>query len=381
MENQNNTNYSAYLKNPVLNSIVLEHPTANEIFYMLLSTNPFKACGCDNISKFFLCMSIVLAPILAVYFGKALELGIFPPIFKTAKGIPIFKSGNKDNIGNYHPIALLSNLSKILKKLIKNCFTKFFSKNKILYPNQYGFRKNYSVIHAFMDISTNAYDAINNKHYIALIFMDFRKAFDTVGHKILLDKLYHYGIRGPAHSLIENYLYRRQQFVTINNASSSYKTINIGITQGSIPGSLLFLIYIKDLPNALHTNPHLFANDTCLFLNHSSLTSLENICAIEVSCLKEWCNANKIQINLQKSFILPISPKLNIPNLNLNLPYRNSKINSSQICKYLRVLLDDKLNFKSHIVQFETKLAKAVSTLANCNIFFCYLLLGFFISL
>ena len=76
--------------------------------------------------------------------------------------------------------------------------------------------------------------------------------------------------------------------------------------------------------------------------------------------LKDWCNANKIQINSQKSFILPISPKLNVPSLNLNLPYGNSKINSSQICKYLGVLLDDKLNFKPHILQLEAKLAKAV---------------------
>ena len=117
--------------------------------------------------------------------------------------------------------------------------------------------------------------------------MDFRKAFDPVCYKILQDKLHHYDIRSPAHSLIENYFYRRQQFVTINNASSSYKAINIGVPQGSILGPLLFLIYINDLPNALHNNPRLFADDTCLFLNHSSLTSLENICAIKVSRLKD----------------------------------------------------------------------------------------------
>ena len=86
IENQNNTNYSAYLKNPVLNSIVLELPTANKIFYMLLSTNPSKACGCDNISNFFLRIgAFVLAPILAVNFGKALELGIFPIPLKLPK--------------------------------------------------------------------------------------------------------------------------------------------------------------------------------------------------------------------------------------------------------------------------------------------------------
>ena len=160
MENQNNNKYFAYLKNPVLNSIFLEPPTANEIFYMLLSTNPSKACGCDSISNFFLRIeAFVLAPILALYFGKDLELGIFSHIFKTSKVISIFKSGNKENIGNYRPIALLSNFSKILEKLIKNRFSKFFCKNKILYSNQYGFRENHNVIHALMmDILTNAYD-------------------------------------------------------------------------------------------------------------------------------------------------------------------------------------------------------------------------------
>ena len=200
--------------------------------------------------------------------------------------------------------------------------------------------------------------------------MDFCKALTQSVTKfccitMVVSQLYHYGIRGPRHSLIKNYLYRRQQFITINNASSSYKDINIGVPQGSILGPLLFLIYINDLPNALHTIPHLFTDDTCLFLNHSSLTSLEDICAIEVSRLKDWCNANKIQISLQKLFILPISPKLNVPRLNLNLPYGNSKINCSQICKYLRVLLDHKLNFKPHILQLESKLAEAVGILSK----------------
>ena len=112
---------------PRLKTTVLEPPMADEIFYTLLSTNPSKACGCDNVSNFFLRIgAFVLSPILAVYFGKALELGIFPHIFKTAKVIPIFKSGNKDNIGNYRPIALLLNLSKILEKLIKKLLYHIF---------------------------------------------------------------------------------------------------------------------------------------------------------------------------------------------------------------------------------------------------------------
>jgi len=366
VNHQNRVSHSVYLKNRVLNTIVMEPPTATEIHNLLISTNPLKACGCDNISNVFLRIGApVLAPILAIFFGKALDLGIFPQIFKTAKVVPIFKSGCKEKVGNYRPIALLPSLSKILEKLIKSRFTKFFCKNKVLYSKQYGFRENHSVIHALLDILTNAYDEINNKLNIALIFMDFRKAFDTVSHEILLHKLYHYGIRGPAYLLIENYLYNRQQFVTINNTSSTLRPINIGVPQGSILGPLLFLIYINDLPNALSNDPRLFADDACLFLAHTSPTTLEKICTNEVSRLKDWCSANKIQINPQKSFVLPISYKLNAPCSNINLPFEKSKITSCQTCRYLGVLLDNQLNFKPHILLIETKLARAIGILSK----------------
>ena len=94
-----------------------------------------------------------------------------------------------------------------------------------------------------MDVTTLCYDEIQSKKYSALLLMDFRKAFDTVSNKILLQKLYHYGIRGPAHNLIESYLSDRKQFVSINNYNSQHKPINIGVPQGSILGPS-FILYI-----------------------------------------------------------------------------------------------------------------------------------------
>ena len=240
-----------------------------------------------------------------------------------------------------------------------------------MYVNQYGFRNNHSVNHALLDVVTNCYDALHCSQHRALLFMDLRKAFDTVSHKILLHKLHHYGIRGPAYALIENYLTSRNQFVTFNNTSSSTKPINIGLPQGSILGPLLFLIYINNLPNVINSTPRLFADDTCLILRQLSLLSLEKACLDELIQLKDWCDANKIQINLNKSCILHLPPKQNTPPLTFQIPYDNSFIVNSICCKYLGILIDNKLNFKQHIQLVESKIAKLVGILNKLrHIFF-----------
>ena len=112
-------------------------------------------------------------------------------------------------INNYRPSSFLFYLSKLLEKLIKSRFVSFFIKHGVLYNFQYGFRQNDSVTHALLDVTTLTYDSIQNKCYTALLLMDLRKAFDTVSHKILFHKLQNYCIKGPAHTLIKNYLSSR----------------------------------------------------------------------------------------------------------------------------------------------------------------------------
>ena len=184
-----------------------------------------------------------------------------------------------------------------------------------------------------------------------------------MSHKILLFKLHHYGICGPAYALIENYLTSRNQFVTFSNNLSSTKPINIGVPQGSILGPLLFLMYINDLPNAINSIPRLFADDTCLILRQLSLSALEKACSDESKQLKDWCDTNKIQINSNKSCILHLPPKQNTPPLTFQIPYDNSFIVNNICCKYLGILIDNKLNFKQHIQIVESKIAKSVGIL------------------
>ena len=129
----------------------------------------------------------------------------------------------------------------------------------------------------------------------------------------MLHKLLHYGIRGPAYSLIESYLSDRQQFVSSNNVESSPKPISIGVPQGSILGPFLFLIYVNDLSNATSCQPRLFADDTCLIVKNSALNELEIKCNSELRNLNRWCCANELLINPEKSKAIILSPKLNTP--------------------------------------------------------------------
>ena len=251
----------------------------------------------------------VLAPIPSLCFSHAFELGIFPSIFKIAKVEPTFKSGNKQIVNNYRPISLLPTLSKILEKLIKIRLIKFFDKYQVLYEFQYGFREKHSVIHALLDINVFALDAIQSK-LPCYLFMDVRKAFDPVSHNILLQKLYHYGIRGTAHKLLESYFSFRNQFVSVQNHHSSSKAINIGVPQGSRLRPLLFFTYINDISNSVSCNPRVFANDTCLLLSSPSLTGLKNECNKEMNKLQTWISANELQINPEKSAIIVIPSKL-----------------------------------------------------------------------
>ena len=165
-----------------------------------------------------------------------------------------------------------------MEKLIYSRLINYLNKNSILHPNQYGFRSDLSTSHALLDVVTTTYDNINKMLYTLLIFIDYKKAFDTVCHKILLSKLEHYGIRGPALNLISSYLNHRTQCVSINDRLSALSHISYGVPQGSILGPLLFLLYIDDINNInTYSNDSIkqYADDTCLVINEINLDKLK----------------------------------------------------------------------------------------------------------
>ena len=354
--------YRSYLKNHNPFSIFLNPSSPSEIINVISSLNNSKSTSNDNISTYFLKIgSSALCYPLSILFNKAFSIGIFPACLKTAKVIPVFKSGNKYDISNYRPISILSPISKILEKLIHYRIMSFLNKHNILISSQYGFRSKHSTEHALMDVVTQIYDNINNNEFTAVLFFDLKKAFDTVNHDILLQKLWHYGIRGSAHNLLSSFLAHRSQYVRINDVDSNTQNIICGVPQGSVLGPLLFILYVNDVFSVSNFVPKLFADDTCFVLNETCSNSLNSKLEKLICDFKLWTVANKFTLNITKSNLLIIPPKLNCNSkINNNIP-----INESKTAKYLGITIDNKLTFKSHILNLRQKLSRAVGIICK----------------
>ena len=186
-----------------------------------------------------------------------------------------------------------------------NRIIEFIDAHDILYDLQFGFRKHHSTSVALALLYDRLTHALYNVNYVLGVFLDFRKAFDTVNHDILLRKLYVLGIRGTAHGWIKSYLSNREQFVVFNNTQSTKQMINCGVPQGSILGPLLFLMYINDMAAVSHVLfPILFADDTNVFLNGSNVDDMMRTMNNELMKINEWLYCNKLSLNVSKTHFI-----------------------------------------------------------------------------
>ena len=265
-----NKPFYEYLTNTISSAIYLKPPTSNKILNLILSLNDNKALGHDNIPAYFLKVSrYVVARHLKYFTNFIFNNRVFPNC-KIAKVVPIFKNGCKEETYNYRPISILTCFSKIIEKMIYNRLMTFFFKHKVIYPHRFGFQSKIFTSHVMLDWVTDAYDNIDLNLHTGFVFIDLKKAFNTVCHKIFLNKLAHYGIRGVAFKLLSSYLTYRKQFVNFNRLYSELKNIKYGVPQGSSLGPLLFLIYVNDLQNAVDCTFRLFADDICLIFQASN---------------------------------------------------------------------------------------------------------------
>ena len=196
------------------------------------------------------------------------DTGIFPVELKIAKIVPIFKSGDDCIFTNYRPVSVLPVFSKIMERLMYDRLISYILKHKILFEYQFGFPKGKSTHMALITLVDKVTEALDNGDYVVGVFLDFSKAFDTVDHSILLDKMFIYGVRNIALKWFKDFLTGRFQYVMYNGFKSSNSEIKCGVPQGSILGPLLFLLYIKDLATVSEACFlfYLQMTQTCLYL-------------------------------------------------------------------------------------------------------------------
>lgn len=343
--------YNCTLVLPKLNnSSIFISPTDNYEIHSIINKMKLKNGGVDGINmKVIKKLSNYIVDPLVHIINLSIEKSIWPDVLKCADVKPIFKANNRHVISNYRPISLISNFSKIFEKVLYVRILDFVKKSKILSNKQYGFMKNLGTKDALHYISNLIYEKLDKSIPIAVTFLDLAKAFDTVDHKILLDKLYNYGIRGNAYELIASYLQSRKQRVKVNGVLSEFSELKTGVPQGTVLGPLLFILYITDLLEMMPDDVILsFADDTALISTDKSWQLVEFKMNNYLAIISKWLALNKLHLNVAKTVYITFGNYCNSVPPNLNIVINGLNVTRVETCKYLGIHFDYRMTWETH---------------------------------
>ena len=284
------------------NSFQFSKVSEVDVEKLLKGLNVTKSTGCDNISAKFLKdgANVVASPITYVI-NLSIQTSTVPMDFKTARVVPLYKKGDKNNESNYRPVSILPVISKIFERIIYNQLNDFLCSHNLIYEYQSGFRRSYSTDTALTYLSDRIRLNMDAGLYTGIVLIDLQKAFDTVDHNILALKLNALGLDRSAVAWFESYLSDRQQFVNVQGTKSAYGEVTCGVPQGSILGPLLFTIYVNDMSSAVTCDLLLYADDSALVVSGKDPGQIEHTLSRELESISLWLAQNKLSLHLGKT--------------------------------------------------------------------------------
>ena len=258
-----------------------------------------KATGTDGLSPRILKIAAsAISSSVARLINHCITTHSFPSLWKLARVNPIYKgSGSKENIDNYRPISVLPVLSKVYERHIFNALSDYLKENNILYSQQSGFHQRYSTDTALIRLIDQILFDLDKDNVTGLIFVDYSKAFDLVDHRILVKKLMAYGLCGDEIKLFDNYLSGRSQYVIVDGFKSTVRNVSLGVPQGSVLGPLLFLLFVNDLPSAIHHSiVDAYADDTTFTSSshYNDILQIQSNLQNDMNNLHNWSENNRM---------------------------------------------------------------------------------------
>ena len=336
--------------------------TNEDISKQIKKLKPNKSPGPDGIHpKLIKNIGESISEPLCIIFNKSLKLRKIPDPWKQAKICAIFKKGNKKVAANYRPVSLTAIICKLMESLIRNHIIKFMQDNKLFSSKQYGFISGRSTSLQLLTMLEEWTKALDEGLSVDCIYMDYRKAFDTVPHKRLLGKLKSYGFTDQIIGWITSFLIGRIQKVTINNQDSKWSSVDSGIPQGLVLGPILFVIYINDLPDIVDSQIYLFADDTKIFRAITNKKDQE-ILQKDLNTMNNWSDTWLLRFHADKCKHMNINRNFtNREQTTHDYKLNDTILQTVEEEKDIGVTIDNQLKFDRHISE---KIAKADSMAA-----------------
>ena len=325
------------------------------------------ANGPDNVSNKLLNEIIMsICTPLRILFNKSLNLATFPDKWKEAHVTPIFKTGDRQDKANYRPISLLSNLGKLLERIIFKKLYEYCQQNGLLTWRNSGYKKLDSTINQMIYISHKIYEALAKGQEVCFVSLDASAAFDRVWHDGLIHKLKNKGISGKLLAWLANYLTNRKQRVVIKGQGSNWHSNTAGVPQGSILGPLLFLIYVDDIVKNIDSQILLFADDTSLLEiitdPNISFPRINN----DLEKLSNWANTWLVKFNPKKTKYIIFSKKLTKTAYPPLILHGNHITKVRSHCQ-LGIVLQEDMHWNDHITKICESAGKRLSAMIRIS--------------